>query len=55
MVDERRMKDALAALERQEAPNFSAIAREFNLDRTTLSRRWNGQTTSRAEANSQYR
>ena len=42
---------ALAALDLQESPNYSATARQFNVDRTTLSRRHRGITTSKAAGN----
>jgi transposase-like protein len=42
---------AIAALELQSKPNISEIAKMFGLDRSTLSRRWNGRAGSKA---SQY-
>ena len=39
----------------QEQLNVSAAAEIFKVDRTTLWRRYNGLTVSRAEANSTYR
>jgi hypothetical protein len=41
---------ALASLERQLIPDYSAIARKFNIGRITLMRRHKGITTSMAEA-----
>lgn len=41
---------ALAALESQKVPNIRATAREFSVVHTTLLRRFNGTTTSRAVA-----
>jgi hypothetical protein len=55
MSYEQRMEAAVASLKAQEKPNFSATAREFNLGRTAVARRFEGKTTSRAEANSEYR
>ena len=43
------MKAALAELEASEKPNYSEIARKYNLKRHALSRRHQGQTTSRAD------
>jgi len=54
MVDEERMEKALNALDRQLIPNYSAIAKEFEIERTTLMRRHQGQTFSRAVATSLY-
>jgi hypothetical protein len=42
-------------LDSQRAPNYAATARAHNIDRTTLARRYNGKTVSRAEATSTYR
>lgn len=42
---------AIQDLSSQEAPNIKATAKKWNVDRTTLSRRWRGVTGSRAEAN----
>jgi len=39
MVDEERIEKALNALDRQLIPNYSAIAKEFKIERTTLMRR----------------
>ena len=55
MVNEEDMKKALAAIESSKAPNYSAIARDHHLTRTTLSRRAKGQTTSRQEFQSNVR
>jgi len=54
MVDEQRIKAALNALDRQLVPNYAAIAKDFNLERTTLIRRHIGRTTSRATATSLF-
>jgi len=39
MVDEERIEKALNALDRQLIPNYSAIAKEFEIERTTLMRK----------------
>lgn len=46
MVDEQRMKAALDALDRQLIPNYAAILKEFELERTTLMRRDTGPVRS---------
>jgi hypothetical protein len=50
-----RIKAAMDQLDSQEAVDYAAAARDHNIDRTTLWRRYNGKTVSRAEANSKYR
>jgi hypothetical protein len=50
-----RIKAAIDDLDSQRAPNYAATARAHNIDRTTLARRYNGKTVSRAEATSTYR
>src|SRR5271168_352215 len=55
MVKNARIVEALADLETQEAPNFSAAAIDYDCERTTLMRRFKGQTTSREEAISIHR
>lgn len=47
MVNEHDMIQALAECDISEAPNYAAIARKYNLERSTLSRRHRGKTTSR--------
>jgi len=49
MVDEQAMQKALADIESSSAPNLSEIALKYGLERSTLSRRVAGKTTSRAE------
>jgi len=44
------IEDALAAIASQERPNYSATAKEYGVDRTTLSRRHRGVTATRADA-----
>ena len=50
---EERMKAALAKIESSEAPNYTAIAKEYKLTPSTLIRRAQGKTTSREEFQSQ--
>jgi Tc5 transposase DNA-binding domain len=50
-----RIKAAIDDLDSQRAPNYAATARAHNIERTTLARRYNGKTVSRAEATSTYR
>ena len=55
MTHEERMSKALAVLDLQEHPKYAPVAREYNLERTSLAKRHKGQTTSRAVANSETR
>jgi hypothetical protein len=50
-----RIKAAMDQLDSQSARNYAATARTHNIDHTTLARRYNGKTVSRAEATSTYR
>jgi hypothetical protein len=50
-----RIKAAMDQLDSQRALNYAAAARDHNIHRTTLARRYNGKTVSRTEANSTYR
>jgi ActR/RegA family two-component response regulator len=50
-----RIKAAMDQLDSQKALNYAAAARDHNVHRTTLARRYCGKTVSRAEANSTYR
>ena len=50
-----QIERAIAHLNAQEQSNYAATAKLFKVDRTTLWRRHNGLTVSRAEANSTYR
>ena len=43
------MEAALAAANSQESPNYAAIAREFNVNRSTLSRRHRGVTAAKLQ------
>jgi hypothetical protein len=53
MTHEERMQKALAELESCSKPNYAALAQKYELDRSTLSRRARGKTTSRQEFQSQ--
>ena len=46
---------AVTDLDAQLKPNYTAIAKKYDLDRSTLSRRAQGKQRSRASANSIYR
>jgi hypothetical protein len=48
MVNERNMEADLAELNAALVLNASAIANKYSLERTTLKKRFLGQTTSRA-------
>ena len=50
MADEKDMDAALLEVDNSDAPNYAAIAKKHNVDRTTLSRRARGITVSRAVA-----
>ncbi|PVH90474.1 hypothetical protein DM02DRAFT_466438, partial [Periconia macrospinosa] len=52
MVNEKDIQLALDDLKSQEVINFTTIAKKYNLDRTTLMRRFKGKTTSNQEAHS---
>jgi hypothetical protein len=49
MVNAQDIEQALAECDISEAPNYAVIAKKYNLDRTTLSRRHRGKTTSRED------
>jgi hypothetical protein len=51
-VDEVKMELALQDLRRQAVPNIKATANLYSLDRTTLSRRFNGKQQSMSESRS---
>jgi hypothetical protein len=44
---EERMTAAFTALDLQEARNYSQVAKKYELERTTLAKRYKGQTVSR--------
>ena len=46
------MEEAIEDLKSQEIPNFKATAKKYNINRTTLSRRFKGETVSYEEARS---
>jgi hypothetical protein len=54
MVSEQDIEKAINALDRQLIPNYSQVARDFGIERTTLMRRHKGICTSRQEATSLY-
>ncbi|OXV11263.1 hypothetical protein Egran_00976 [Elaphomyces granulatus] len=49
------MDEAIAFLESQDTINYTAVAKKFNVNATTLSRRFNGKTVSRTEAASLHK
>jgi hypothetical protein len=48
MVDESQIKKAIRALKCSKRPNIAAMALKYKVDRSTLSRRFNKKTKSRA-------
>jgi transposase-like protein len=52
MASEQAIENAINALDRQLIPNYSQVAREFGIERTTLMRRHKGICASRLEATS---
>jgi hypothetical protein len=54
MVNEQAIEKAINALNAQLIPNYSQVARDFGIERTTLMRRYKGICTSRKEATSLY-
>ena len=52
MVNEEAILEAISDLRCQEKPNYAQAAKKYNVDRTTLMRRFKGQTTSNHEAHS---
>ena len=50
-----RIDLAIADLSEQVKPNYSATAKRFDVERTTLRRRFQGEQASRAVANSEHR
>ena len=53
-INEEDMENAINALNAQLVPNYTQIGEKFGIYRTILMRRYEGQTTSRAEASSLY-
>ena len=49
MVNNEAISKAIEDLESQEAPNIKRTAEKYGLERTTLAKRWKGQTTSMAD------
>ena len=54
MVNEQAIKKAIDALNAQLIPNYSQVAKDFGIKRTTLIRRYKGIYTSRKEVTSLY-
>jgi hypothetical protein len=54
MINEDDMEKALSALNAQLIPNYSQVAMKYSIHRTTLMRRHQGKTSSRAQATSLY-
>jgi hypothetical protein len=54
MVSEQDIEKAINALNAQLIPNYSQVARDFGIERTTLMRRYKGICASRQEATSLY-
>jgi hypothetical protein len=54
MVSEQDIEKAIDALNAQLIPNYSQVARDFGIERTTLMRRYKGICASRQEATSLY-
>jgi hypothetical protein len=52
MVNEADILKAISDLNAQEKPQYAQIARKYGLDRTTLMRRYKGQTVSNEAAHS---
>jgi hypothetical protein len=50
-----RIELALAELSELDIPTFRPIARKYDVDRTTLARRYKGEQVSRAVANAEIR
>ena len=55
MISEHDIESAIAELKSQVKPNISATARKWGLERTTLAKRFSGQTASRATYLSEQR
>ena len=54
MVNEKDIQKAISDLRSQKKPNYARTAEKYDVDRTTLMRRYKGQTTSNHEAHSIY-
>jgi hypothetical protein len=55
MDHEARIQAAIADLESQDRTNFAATARKWDIERSTLSRRYRGETGSNQDASSYAR
>ena len=52
MANEEAIKQAISELKSQKPPNFTAIAKKYDLERITLMRRFKGKSSSYSEARS---
>ena len=52
MVNEADIQAAISDLRSQKAHNFTQVAKKYNIQKTTLIRRFKGETVSMAEAHS---
>ena len=55
MINESNINSAIAELNSQLKPNVSATAKKWNIEHTTLAKRYSGQTASRATYLSEQR
>jgi hypothetical protein len=55
MDHEARIQAAITDLQSQERVNYSATTKRYNLERTTLAKRFQGKTVSNQEATSYAR
>jgi hypothetical protein len=55
MANEADIAKAISDLDSMEKPNFFAVAKKYNVNRTTLTRRYKGQTVSNREATSVFK
>ena len=52
MVNEKDISKAISDLRSQEKPNYAQTTLKYDIDRTTLMRRFKGETTSNHEVRS---
>lgn len=52
MVNEKAIEQAISDLRSQKPPKFAATAKKYNLERTTLMRRFKGESVSYSDARS---
>jgi hypothetical protein len=55
MANEGYILKAISDLESQKKPQYAQVARKYNIDRTTLMRRYKGLTVSKRQAASIHR